>query len=286
MEELIMAKFCTSCGAQLDDNATFCTSCGAQVGNAAAPSAAPQPQGMPQQPQQSAGDAVKETFNKAKEAVNVDAIKDSLSMENIKNLKTNPNKTTIIALGCIALVVIILIIILYNLIFAHPYKGTLNDYYKGIAQGDGELLKGIAPKCQIEYLEDKDKYVDDYFDDEAGDAQKTLEAIYGDDVKISYSIKDEKALSDKKLSDARKELKEMYDAKDVEVTKGYKVTAKLTIKGDDDEQDDTIDFEVYKVDGDWCILDDSEVIGYSSLISSSLKNMDLSDLGDLEDILG
>ena len=90
-----MAKFCTSCGAQLDDNATFCTSCGAQLGSA--PSAAPQP-GVPQgnagaafqNAAAQAGGAVKDGFNKAKE---------SLSMENIKNLKTNPNKTTIIVLG-------------------------------------------------------------------------------------------------------------------------------------------------------------------------------------------
>lgn len=270
-----MAKFCTSCGAQLDDNATFCTSCGAQLG--AAPSAAPQPRQA--QPTQPAGAAVKDAFGKAKEAVNVDAIKDSLSMENIKNLKSNPNKTTIIALGCIALVAIIVIIILVNLIFAHPYKGMLNDYLDGISEGQGDLLKNAAPKCQIEYLEDEDKDVDDYFDDEAEMAQKVLELAYGENVKISYTIKDEKKLSDKKLSDAKKTLKARYEVKSPDVSKGYKVTAKVKIKGDDDESEDTTTFEVYKVDGDWCMIDDN-IIDYDSSIANQLKDIDLSDLED------
>lgn len=103
-----MSKFCTTCGAQLDDGATFCTSCGAAQ------------QEQPKQAEKtgSAGDAVKNTFNDIKDKVNVDAVKDSLSMENIKGLKTNPNKNTLIALGCIAVVAILVIILIFLPLFS------------------------------------------------------------------------------------------------------------------------------------------------------------------------
>ena len=247
-----MAKFCTSCGAQLDDNATFCTSCGAQLG---APSAAPQPNmgqannagAAFQNAAAQAGGAVKDGFNKAKE---------SLSMENIKNLKTNPNKTTLIVLGGIVIVAIIIVIILYNLIFAHPYKGMLDDYFKGMAKGDPDLIKGAVPKCKIEYLEDQDDDFDedDYFEKQADAMSDYLDEKYGDDIKITYEIKEEKKLSDKKLDDIKDDLKDRYDAK-VKVTAGYKVKIKAKIKGDDDDDTDTSTITVAKVDGDWIIYE-------------------------------
>ena len=43
-----MAKFCTSCGATLDDDKKFCTQCGASVDEAPAGTAAPPPQAAPQ----------------------------------------------------------------------------------------------------------------------------------------------------------------------------------------------------------------------------------------------
>ena len=254
MEENNMAKFCTSCGAQLDDNATFCTSCGAQLGSA--PSAAPQggaaPQGNAgasfQNAAAQAGGAVKDGFNKAKE---------SLSMENIKNLKTNPNKTTLIVLGGIVIVAIIVIIVLFNLIFAHPYKGAIDNYFKAITKGDGDLYKKTVPECKIEYLEDNDDDfdADDYFSDIAEGMQDSLEDDYGDGAKISYDIKKEKKLSDKKVEDIEDDLQDRYDAKGVSVTAAYEVKIKAKIKGDDDEDTKTLTFTCAKVDGQWCIVD-------------------------------
>ncbi len=256
-----MSKFCTSCGAQLDDNATFCTSCGAQLGNSAQPSAAPQSSGATfSGAAAQAGNAMKDTFNKAKDSVNVDAIKDSLSMENIKNLKSNPNKNTIVALGVIAIVAIVVVIILYNLIFAHPYKSALNDLFKGFAEGDGEKIQSAMPKCQIDYMDDNDIDVDEYFDKIAEGVQESLESEYGEDIKITYDIKEEKALKSSKCDDIKKDLKDDYDAKGIKVSKAYKVKLKATIKGDDDKDTDTITLTVAKVDGDWCVVDLSDAM--------------------------
>ena len=43
-----MAKFCTNCGATLDDDKKFCTECGASMNEAPAGAAAPPPQAAPQ----------------------------------------------------------------------------------------------------------------------------------------------------------------------------------------------------------------------------------------------
>ena len=74
-----MAKFCGQCGAQLNDNATFCTQCGATI--------------APQQPAQQTASPMANLQQAAKN-IDMNAIKDAVSVENIKNLKNKPNKLT------------------------------------------------------------------------------------------------------------------------------------------------------------------------------------------------
>lgn len=248
---MFMSKFCTTCGAQLDDGATFCTSCGAAQ------------QEQPKQAEKtgSAGDAVKNTFNDIKDKVNVDAVKDSLSMENIKGLKTNPNKNTLIALGCIAVVAILVIILIFTLIFGGKYKKPISNMLDGIEKTDAATYMKSVPKCQLDYIEET--YIDDYeqydsleeyYEEMLDSSLEYLEEEYGNDVKLSYNVEKKTKLSDSKLKDIRDELEDNYDA-DVKVTKGYKVKVEMTIKGDDDDDEDTTTLTVAKVDGDWVLVD-------------------------------
>ena len=64
-----MAKFCGQCGAQLNDNATFCTQCGATI--------------APQQPAQQTASPMANLQQAAKN-IDMNAIKDAVSVENIK----------------------------------------------------------------------------------------------------------------------------------------------------------------------------------------------------------
>ncbi|WP_164489192.1 zinc ribbon domain-containing protein [Ruminococcus sp. Marseille-P6503] len=248
-----MSKFCTTCGAQLDDGATFCTSCGA----------AQQEQPKQAEKTASAGETVKNTFNGIKDKVNVDAVKDSLSMENIKNLKTNPNKNTLIALACIAVVAILVIILVLNLIFGGKYKKPIANMLDGMEKADAAVFMKSVPKCQLDYLEetyveDYEQYdsVEEYFEESLDTMMEYMEEEYGNDVKLSYSVEKKTKLSDSKLKSIRKDLEDRYDT-DVEVTKGYKVKTEISIKGDDDDDDDTVTFTVAKVDGDWVIVEGS-----------------------------
>ncbi len=239
-----MSKFCTTCGASLDDNATFCTSCGASQS----------PAQNNQTPAASAADTVKNTFNDIKEKVNVDAVKDSLSMENIKNLKTNPNKNTVVALACVGVIALIVIIVICNLLFGGAYKKPIDYMCKAIEKGDAKYLKKVY--SDVEWESELDDADEDEAIEEMNDwldlVVEGLEEEYGEDIKISYSVKKKTKLSKKKVEDFQDELEDRYD-EDVKVTKGYKVKVKMKIKGDEDDDENTSTMYVYKVDGKWCL---------------------------------
>lgn len=166
-----MSKFCTTCGAQLDDSATFCTSCGA----------AQQEQPKQAENTAAAGEAGKNSFSGIMDKVNVDAVKDSLSMENIKGLKTNPNKGTLIALGCIAVVAILIIVLICNLLFGGAYKKPITNMLKGMEKADGSLIVKALPKCEVDYYEEE--YID------KSDKYDNVEVTKGYKVKVEMKIK-------------------------------------------------------------------------------------------------
>lgn len=205
-----MAKFCTKCGAPLDNNAAFCTNCG----------------------------AVADKKN------------------NIVNLH---NKNTAILLGGI-LAGIIVLVILISLIFGGGYKSAIDNYFEGFEDTNAKKFMKAMPECQIEYLEeslkDYSKFdsLAEYFEYLLEEALNKIEDEYGDDISISYEIKDKEELSEKELKDIRKRLENNYDNDDVKVTKGYEVEITAEIKGDDNSDEEDITVKVAKVDGDWCII--------------------------------
>lgn len=205
-----MAKFCTKCGAPLDNNAAFCTNCG----------------------------AVADKKN------------------NVLNLH---NKNTAILLGGI-LAGIIILAILISLIFGGGYKSAIDNYFEGFEDTNAKKFMKAMPECQIEYLEeslkDYSKFdsLTEYFEYCLEEALNKIEDEYGDDISISYEIKDKQELSEKELKDIRKRLENNYDNDDVKVTKGYEVEITAEIKGDDNSDEEDITVKVAKVDGDWCIV--------------------------------
>ena len=86
-----MSKFCTTCGASLDDSATFCTTCGTPQPSAA-PAAAAQPAAAGATPASNAAAGVKNAFGAVKENFKPKEIIQSMTLDNIKNIRKNPNK--------------------------------------------------------------------------------------------------------------------------------------------------------------------------------------------------
>jgi hypothetical protein len=273
-----MSKFCTSCGAQLSDDAGFCTVCGAQQNSNSQPAPNAQQVNV-QQPKaqqggqpgsqpindfaQAAGNfahdaagTVKQTF----EGVSFDSVKDSMTIDNIKNVGKTKNKNTIIGLSAIAVVVIIIVIILASCL-SGGYKDPVDDYIKAITKTDGNAMSECLPDAVNEYVEDEvmdSKYdsVDEYYEDILEDMLDVYELKYGDNVKMSYKITKKKEIKDSDLEDVEDSINDNYDA-DVKVTKGYKLKVKMTIKGEDDDDDSSDWISVYKIDGKWCFSDRS-----------------------------
>lgn len=276
-----MSKFCTTCGASLEDNATFCTNCGTPQ------DAAPQQNGVDpnaQTPAASAADAVKNTFS----GVSFTSVKESLTMDNIKNITKKPNKNTIIGLAVIGVVVIAVIVLLCVLLLGGGYKKPLDNMIKAYETGEGKYIKAYYTKEQIENIEDvvdkSKKYddVEDYLDAKAENWKEAMEKRFGEDFKIKYSIKKKKALTSKQLKEIKESYEETYDVEKAKVTDGYKLTLSITWKGEDDEaEDDSRDFYVVKVNGDWTIQ--SGNFSAPAKKSSKKTNIDLDDIEDLID---
>lgn len=265
-----MSKFCVNCGSRLEDDAVFCTSCGAQQPAAQQDGAQQDFGAQPQQNgginmnditaaasnmAQSAGQAVKNTF----EGVTFDSVKDSMSMENIKNLGKTKNKNTIIGLAAAAVVIILVIVIVCSL-FTPAYEKPVATYFKAIEKGDGELFAKAMPDyindANEDYIEEyAEKYdtVEEYYEDETLEwVIDGLEDEYGDNLKISYKVVKKKALKKKELKDAEETIEDRYD-EEVDISKGYKLKVKMKIKGSEDKDDDNTWMYVYKIDGKWCM---------------------------------
>lgn len=211
-----MSKFCMQCGAQIDDdNATVCPSCGAS--------------------QDSAPDSG---------SVNPVMAEDSTS----GSKKMFP---VLIAAAAVALVILILI---FKALFGGSYKDPIDNLCKAMETGKGKYLYKSMPEFMIEdeYDDMKKSEIIDELDKSGEDLLDDLEDEYGDDIKVSYKIKDKEKIDKDDLKDMEDDIEDYYDAK-VKVQKGYEVTLRLKIKGDDDDDSEKMTFNVYKIDGKWCM---------------------------------
>lgn len=167
--------------------------------------------------------------------------------------KSNSGMAVLVAA---AAVVIVVLIVIFNLLFGGGYKQPVDDMMKAIETGKGKYMYRAMPEFLMDYQYEDEKKSEIY--DELDDAMEyvtdMLEDQYGDDVKISYKVKDKKKIDKDDLEDLEESIKDTYDEK-VRVSKGYELEIKTKIKGDDDSDTDTSTINVYKIDGDWCLME-------------------------------
>lgn len=232
-----MSKFCTKCGATLDDNAAFCTTCGAKF-DTAAPAA------------------------KADENASIiDKVKANANAEGIKSLSANPNFTKYLGIGVVAVVAIIILCILIS-VLSSGWKTPIKKYFKAIEEKDGEIYMETIHETSLKNTKKAydwtNKEQKEYYDESVESTYDYLEEEYGKKLKISYKIIDKEELEDDDLKDYEDLLEDSWDEKSLDVSKGYEVDVEVKVKGNDDD-DDSIDgeFVVLKVDGDWCLVSKS-----------------------------
>ena len=212
-----MSKFCESCGAEINDEATVCPNCGATVTGSQAQAQA-------------------ETQTVASETVKTE----TASTGNNKDVK----KLAIIG-GSIAAAVIAIIVILSSIIGGR-YKSPIKKYFKGLNKCDADTFVAAYP----DFLKKDETYKDKTLTER----KKNLEKTYGDNVKYKYSILKKTKIEKKDLEKVKDEIKDKYK-ESVKVTKGFKVKVKQTIKGKKDYDYATDYMYVYKIDGKWYLLD-------------------------------
>ena len=156
------------------------------------------------------------------------------------------NKSTLIGIGVIAVALILVIVLIFSLTGGRSgYKKPLNNYFKGLAKGDWKTFSSALPKEMSEEL-------GDYGDQMMEALSESLEQQFGDNIKITYKIKEKKKLD----KDAIKELVNELEEDDIkfDISQAYQLKLEVTIKGDDDDKTDNIKLAVGKVDGKWCLV--------------------------------
>ena len=165
-------------------------------------------------------------------------------------------KKSFIPLIAAVVVVLLVVIVIFNLLFSGGYKQPVDNMIKAIETGKGKYLYKTMPDFLIAYRYDDEKkseIIDD-LDDSLEYVVEMLEDEYGDDIKVSYKIKDKEKIDKDDLEDLEDDIKDTYDEK-VKVSKGYELKIEMKIKGDDDKEKDTTKIKVYKIDGNWCLMD-------------------------------
>lgn len=281
-----MAKFCSQCGAQINDDAAFCNSCGAKVNdtekteaeNAAAEvvEAAEVKTAVEAENDNEAAEVSVEDTPESNENTSVQetAVKDQ-SEENSTPLdkgiafakdkvgdkyeafKTSPNRDKYIGFAAIGIVVIVVIAVILSLVLGGGYKAPIKDYFSFMESGDFDDYADAVPEVIYEATLENYDGDEDYLKDNIEDMYSSLL----DDVKIKsidYDILDSEKFNSDQLEELEETIQDEYEKyidDDIKVSKACEVKVKVTakIKGEEPKKE-RLYFIVAKVNGDWGVI--------------------------------
>ena len=154
-----------------------------------------------------------------------------------------------------AAVVVVILLLILKALFGGSYKEPIDNMCKAMETGKGKYLYKCMPDFVLDeqYEDMKKSEIIDELDEQAEDALEDMEDEFGDDVKVSYKIKDKEKIDKDDLEDMEEMFEDVYDSK-IKITKGYEVDVKIKVKGDDESKNQEVTLNVYKINGDWCIM--------------------------------
>lgn len=218
-----MARFCTSCGSQVEDTATNCPSCGAAM------------EAVKAQATPNAQDVLNDRLNDAPASA------------------SNPNTSKYIGMGVAAVVAILVIVLICNIfsaIFAGNYKTPIKNLLNGVEKENEKKFTNAFSEKMLDEMKIKDDDIEEYLES----ITDMLEEQYGDDIKIDFKITDKEKIDKDDIEDLNKILKKID--KKLKIKKAYTLEIEVEIEGDDD--DATLEWELgvakFKGDG-WCLVD-------------------------------
>lgn len=280
-----MSKFCKNCGTELADEAAFCKDCGTRV-EEAQQEAAPAEESTACEC--ACADCKADCDAQAAEDTNESGVAGVVNGF-IAKLK-NKDKNTLLITGGVLLGVIVLFVLAIAL-SGGGYEDAVDNYMKVAFKGKASLIEDLAPEAYWEYVEEQDDLkldeIEEIYEEDAYDTMmKVLEAMVGDDVSVSYDIKDTDELSESKLDKIKDTLKERYDIPRKDVEDAIEIEIEAVIEGDKDEEEDEMTLYAVEIDGDWYACTESGRFMAEEIVSTVKSLAEIKDLGSALDGLG
>jgi len=288
-----MSKFCKNCGTELADEAVFCKDCGTKVEDVIQETAPASEQVETAAPADESANCECAECNADCETQATEHAKESgvAGVVNgfIAKLKNKDKNTLLITAG--VLLSVIVLFVLAIALSGGGYEDAVDNYMKVSFKGKASLIEDLAPEAYWEYVEDKEDLkldeIEEIYEEDAFDAMmKLLEAMVGDDVSVSYDIKDTDELSESKLDKIKDTLKETYDIPRKDVGDAIEIEIETVIEGDDEEEEDEMTMYAVEIDGDWYLCTASGRFMAEEIVSTVKGMADLKDLGSALDGLG
>ena len=269
-----MPAFCPNCGTSIPAGTAFCPGCGTKIEQQAAPEAPkPAPSANPFAPKQPA------PANPFAPQQGAAAPKPSQpDFSSYQQPSAVPAANNVVAgTRKVPVLTIFLVILLLGAIGWGVYlivsggsgssksskseKGMdaediVTNYCKAMTDADVELYNKLLSDAMYDGLaedaEKNDMDVDEAISDQLKKAGKGFTSSVGDNYEMTAEILKSEELSESKLKAEKKRYKNNIDA-DVEVEEGVNFQVEFKVTGDDDEITRKSSFEVYKIDGKWCL---------------------------------
>ena len=265
-----MPKFCTQCGAQLNDDAVFCTTCGAKITDAEKPTAENAPiteeVNEPVQTEvseEATDNVIADTPEEPQPTAEETPLDKGLAFakdkvgETYEAFRKSPNRDKYIGFAAIGIVVIVVLCVVLSLIFGGGYKGAVKDYMKFVSEGEYDNFVDATPDIIVEAVLEKE------YDGDEDDMEDALDKFEWASLitKFDYEILDAEKFDSDQLDGLEEYLQDEYEKyvdDDIKVSKAYEVKVKTTSKikgyGKETERQYLI---VAKVNGDWGVVDSS-----------------------------
>lgn len=130
------------------------------------------------------------------------------------------------------------------------YEEPVKNLIEGLAEANSEKFLNAFPPfiSKNEYM--KNTFTNEYLQGVLEKAQED----YGANITMSFKVTNKEEISEENIKNKEEDIKSYYN-EEVTITKGYKLNTEITTKGDNEEDTDIGEFEVYEIEGKWYIID-------------------------------
>ena len=129
----------------------------------------------------------------------------------------------------------------------NKYEQPIKNMVEGLSEANSSKFLSAFPPFFSDYM--KDIFSDDYLKSVIDEQKEN----FGDNITMSYKVTKTEEISKEDLESKQKNILDTY-GKEVSITKGYKLDVEITTKGDQKEDVDTDNMEVYEIDGNWYMI--------------------------------